>query len=95
MQQPDLTKGLESAGKTLGLPSFVVTGLDRTHAALVVTTWGHMVDHLIEVFLRERSAFEQFGLWEKSKQAEYYARVAYRVLVGEDASFMRTYPRTS
>jgi hypothetical protein len=95
MKQPDLTKGLESVGKTLSILGFVVTGLDRTPAALVVTTWGHIVDHLVEVFLHARSAFEQLGLWEKSKQAERYARVAYRVVVGEDASFDRTYPRTS
>jgi hypothetical protein len=95
MQKPDLTKGLESVGKTLRLLSFIVVGLDRTHAALVVTTWGHMVDHVIEVFLHARSAFEQLGLWEKSKQAEYYARVVYRVLIGEDASFEQTHPRSS
>jgi hypothetical protein len=95
MQQPDLTKALESVGKTLRLLGFVVTGLDRTPAALMVTTWGHTVDHLVEAFLHARSGFEQLGLWEKSKQAEQYTRVAYRILVGEDASFERTYPRSS
>jgi hypothetical protein len=95
MKQPDLAKGLESVGKTLRLLGFVVTGLDRTLATLMVTTWGHTIDHLVEVFLHARLAFEQLGLWEKSKQAEQYARVAYRVLVGEDASFERTYPWSS
>ena len=95
LKQPDLAKGLESAGKTLSILGFVVTGLDRTPAALVVTKWGHIVDHLVEVFLHAQSAFELLNSWDKSKQAEQYARIAYRVVVGEDASFDRTYPRTS
>jgi hypothetical protein len=91
MGKLDLTKGLESARKTLQTLSFVVTGLDRTSEALVVLEWGHTVDHLVEVFLHARSALEQLGLSEKSKQAKHYARVAYRILVGEDASFGDTY----
>jgi hypothetical protein len=87
MEKPDLAKGLESVEKTLHILGFVVTGLDRTPAAFTVSEGGHAVDHLVEVFLHARSAFEQLRLWEKKKQAEEYARVAYRILVGEDATF--------
>jgi hypothetical protein len=95
MTEPDVGKGLESVGKVLRSLGFAVTGLDRTPAALLVTRWGHIVDHLVEVFLHARSAFEQLRLFEKSRQADEYARVIYRVVVGEDASFDRTYPRSS
>jgi hypothetical protein len=95
MEQHNLTRGLESVRKTLQTLGFIVDGLDRTPAGLVVTKWGHTVDHLVEIFLHARTAFEQLRLWEKSRQAEQYARVAYRVLVGEDASFERTYSRSS
>jgi hypothetical protein len=95
MTQPDVGKGLESVGKVLRCLGFAITGLDRTPAALLVTRWGHIVDHLVEVFLHARSAFEQLKMFEKSRQADEYARVIYRVVVGEDASFDRTYPRSS
>ncbi|EFQ94205.1 hypothetical protein PTNB73_01511 [Pyrenophora teres f. teres] len=87
MDERDFTKVLEWVGKTLQTLGFIVTGLDRTPAALVITKWGHTVDHMVEIFLHGRSAFEQLGIWEKSKQAEQYAKVAYRILVGEEASF--------
>jgi len=95
MRQPDLTKGLESVARILQSLGFTVTGLDRTPAAFLVTRWGHIVDHLVEAFLHARSAFEQLKLGDKAKQADQYARVVYRVVVGEDASFEKTHPRSS
>lgn len=95
MQQPDLTNGLESVGNVLQSLGFTTTGLDRTPTAFVVTRWGHIVDHLVEAFLHARSAFEQLKLADKANQAEQYARVVYQVVVGEDASFEKTYPRSS
>ncbi|KAF1832756.1 hypothetical protein BDW02DRAFT_599707 [Decorospora gaudefroyi] len=92
MEQHHLTKGLEAIGKILRLLGFTVMGLDRTAAGFVVAKWGHVVDHLVEVFLHARSAFEQLALGEKSRQAEQYARTVYRVVVGEDVSFDQTYP---
>jgi len=95
MSQPDLAKGLESVEKILQSLGFTVNGLDRTPAAFLVTRWGHIVDHLVEGFLHARSAFEQLKLGDKAKQADQYARVVYRVVVGEDASFDKTYPGSS
>ncbi|KAL1799689.1 hypothetical protein ACET3X_000031 [Alternaria dauci] len=95
MGMPDVTKGLDSARKTLQSLGFVVTGLDRTPEALVILKWGQIVDHLVEVFLHARSALEQLGLWGKSEQAKQYARVTYRILVGEDASFEQTHSISS
>jgi hypothetical protein len=83
MEQHNLSRGLESVSKTLQTLGFIVDRLDRTPAGLVVTKWGHTVDHLVETFLHARTAFEQLRLWEKSRQAEQYARVAYRGLVGK------------
>jgi hypothetical protein len=95
MKQHNLTRGLESVSKTLQTLGFIVDGLDRTPAVLVITESGHTVDLLVEVFLHARTAFEQLELWKKSRQAEQYAQVAYRVLVGEDSYFERTYPRST
>jgi hypothetical protein len=95
MGRADYTKGLESVSKTLHVLGFIVTGVERTSADFEVTRWGYMMDHLVEVFSHARSAFEKLGAWKKSKQTEQYARLAYRVLVGENASFDRTHPRLS
>ncbi|XP_014552216.1 hypothetical protein COCVIDRAFT_110923 [Bipolaris victoriae FI3] len=90
MEKLNPTKVLESVAKTLHTQGFIVTGLDQTRSALVIHKWGHIMDHMLEIFLHGQSAFEQLRIWEKSKQAEQYARVAYRILVGEEASFNRT-----
>jgi hypothetical protein len=55
MKQHNLTRGLESVSKTLQTLGFIVDGLDRTPPGLMVTRWGHTVDHLVEIFYtRER-----------------------------------------
>lgn len=91
MEKRDLTKVLESVAKTLQTLGFIVAGLDPSPTTLIINKWGHIVDDIVEVFLHGQSAFEQLGIWEKSKQAEQYAKIAYRILVGEEASFNRTW----
>ncbi|KAI4931016.1 uncharacterized protein J4E92_004850 [Alternaria infectoria] len=88
-------KALETMGKFLQALGFTFTGLDRKSSPLMIIGWGHVEDRLVDVFLHARSAFEQLGLSEKSQQADKYARVVYRVVVGEDASFDETHPRSS
>ncbi|KAI4644684.1 uncharacterized protein J4E78_009503 [Alternaria triticimaculans] len=87
-------KALETMGKFLQALGFTFTGLDRKSSPLMITGWGHVEDRLVDVFLHARSAFEQLGLSEKSQQADKYARVVYRVVVGEDTSFDETHPRS-
>lgn len=46
-----------------------------------------MIDHIVEVFMHARTAFITLGHLEDSKRAEEYARVLYKIAVGEDSSF--------
>jgi hypothetical protein len=52
-----------------------------------------MLDSLIEAFLHARTAFEALHAWDDSKRAEEYARIVYRIVIGEDTSFESTYKR--
>jgi hypothetical protein len=84
-------KALQYAGKVLTALGFVVVGADTSATSFKVKKWGLTMDHLVEAFLHARTAFKALGALEKSKQAEDYARVAYKIVVGEDASFDSTY----
>lgn len=93
MARIELPKGLQAVCKTLHALGFVTVGADGTTVDFRVVKWGHFVDHVVEMFLHLQSAFESLQAWEKARKAGYYARTAYRVLVGEEASFDRVYPR--
>jgi hypothetical protein len=79
-----ITKGLKSLG-------FKITGLDSSTSAFLVLKWGLAVDALVVAFLYAKDAFRAIGIWEKSMQAEDYARLAYKIIVGEDSSFDAIY----
>lgn len=91
MSERNVQKVLESFHQLLTLLGFIVTGADSTSVPFRIVKWGLLVDHLIEVFLQARSTFETIGAKDDSKTAELYARVAYKMVVGEDASFESTY----
>ncbi|KAF2801437.1 uncharacterized protein BDZ99DRAFT_577577 [Mytilinidion resinicola] len=91
--QKNITKSLEAVGKTLTALGFIVVGADSSSAGFRVVKWGLVMDHLVEVFLHARSAFEAIGAWENSMRAEKYAIVTYRIVIGEDTSFKSTYGR--
>ena len=79
-----IEKGLTSLG-------FVIVGADSSPTRFAVARWGLMVDQLILTFLQAKEAFAGLGAWEKSSQAEEYARMAYKIVIGEDATFSATY----
>lgn len=87
----DMIKGLESVGKVLTALGFIIVGADSSSASFRVVKWGLVLDHLVEAFLHARTAFQATGAWEDSRRAEEYAKVAYRIVVGEDTSFESTY----
>ncbi|KAF1350508.1 hypothetical protein EJ07DRAFT_159641 [Lizonia empirigonia] len=91
MSEGNVLKVLESFQQVLTLLGFIVTGADSTSVPFRIVKWGLLVDYLIEVFLQARSTFETIGAKNDSKTAELYARVAYKMVVGEDTSFESTY----
>jgi hypothetical protein len=89
--QSNITKNLEANGKLLIMLGFIIDGADSSSTKFRVIKWGVMVDYLVEVFLNMRTAFEILGAWEDSRCAEQYAKVAYKIVVGESSSFESTY----
>jgi hypothetical protein len=70
---------------------FVVSGIDSSPTSIAIIRWGLVVDMLVSVLLQAKSIFEAIGILEKSKQTEDYARLVYKIIVGEDSSFDATY----
>lgn len=88
--QGEVRKSLQAAGRVLGSLGFVVVGADG-EGRFEVVRWGLMVDHVVETFLVAKRAFEAMGRWEDAGRAAGYARVAYKIVVGEEESFGKTY----
>ena len=89
-------KKLESAAKVLASLSFVLSGTvisspsssSSFSARFAVAKWGLMIDYaVVESFLHIRAAFRVLGAYENASAAERYAKMAYRILVGEDSNF--------
>jgi hypothetical protein len=80
-------KSLEWTSMILTTLDFVLIGADLSATLFQIQRWGLVIDHLVEVFLHVRTASRELGYLEGSKRAEAYARVAYKVVVGESPSF--------
>lgn len=80
-------KVLESVAKALVALGFVITGLDVSSGRFEVVKWGVFDGLLVEGFMLARDAFAAIGAPENAKQAEEYARTAFKISVGEDSSF--------
>lgn len=91
MGEGNVQKALQSFGEVLTLLGFIVTGADSTSVPFRILKWGLLVDYLIELFLQARSIFEAIEARNDSKTAESYARLAYKMVVGEDSSFESMY----
>jgi hypothetical protein len=85
-------KSLEWIGKTLESIGFIFTGLDSSSTVFSIVKWGVIVDILIVIFMQARNSFLNVGQLGKASRAEEYARVAYKVVVGEDDTFKDSYP---
>ena len=70
---------------------FKISGMDTTSNRYAVVEWGFFVDTLVEAFLIAGNIFASLARNEDSKQAKEYAKVAYKIVVGEDTSFEATY----
>jgi len=91
LAQNQISKGLEALKKMFISLGFKVVGMDSTSNRYAVVEWGFFVDALVEAFLLASDIFTGLARNEDSKQAKEYAKVAYKIVVGEDTSFEATY----
>lgn len=77
--------------KVLNSLGFTVIGANSSATAFVVVRWGLMIDHLVKTFLHLKAAFVAIGANDKSMSAYGYARMAYKIIVGEETSFELAY----
>jgi len=89
--QKDMAKCLALAGKVLTSLGFIIVGADSSAASFAVVQWGLIVHHLVETFLHLKAAFSAVGADKDSKHADECARLAYKIVVGEDVSFDTLY----
>ncbi|KAJ5811052.1 hypothetical protein N7447_010568 [Penicillium robsamsonii] len=90
-------KSVEFGLKALESLGFIIEGgnLPRvSDVPLVVKQWGLMNDGVVGCWMILCSAYQELAPTLAS-QAEGYARVSYRICVGEDETFDKTYSRLS
>jgi hypothetical protein len=86
-ERSNVTKSLEWTSKVLASLGFVVVGANSSSTTFEIERWGLVLNHVVEIFLHARTAFEALGCPNDSKQAAEYAKVAYKIVVGENSSF--------
>jgi hypothetical protein len=91
----NVVKSLQWISKVLSTLGFTVVGVDRSSTSFEIQRWGLVIDHLVEIFLHARTAFNAAGSPVDSRRAEEYARVAYKIVVGEDDSFESVHMATT
>lgn len=90
-------KAIDSALGVLASLGYVIEGgnLPRTsHMPIVVKQWGLMEDRLIECWMLLSGAYHLVAP-DLESQAKEYARISYRICVGEDETFEETYGKLS
>jgi hypothetical protein len=97
MQQGQPVKAIDSALGVLTSLGYVVDGgkLPRaSRTTLMVKQWGLMLDRLIECWMLLASAYHLLAP-DLEAQAEEYARISYKICIGEDETFDETYGKLS
>ena len=90
-------KAVEFGLMSLESRGFVIKGGDISHVSdlpLVVQKWGLVTDNVVGCWMILCFAYRALAPTLAS-QAEGYARVSYRICVGEDETFDQTYSRLS
>ncbi|OQE24015.1 hypothetical protein PENFLA_c010G09886 [Penicillium flavigenum] len=93
----NLKKAVEFGLMSLESLGFVIKGGKIPHVSdtpLVVQKWGLMTDGVVGCWMILCSAYQELAPTLAS-QAEGYARLSYRICVGEDETFDQTYSRLS
>lgn len=82
-------KCIVAVGKVLTSLGFLISGTDSPQTPFSINRWGMLQDNLVETFVLLRNMFLAAKAEPNSKKAGEYARTAYKMVVGEDASFDR------
>ena len=90
-QKNDL-KTIETAWKVLDALGYVIKREDPTSltSAFEIQVWGLMLHNVVETWVHLWTAYARCAP-ELCKKAEEYARIAYKVCVGEDETFDENY----
>lgn len=91
IKQGKPNQAVEWTAKTFVSLGYVLGGADSSSVAFIIVKWGIIVDVLVLALLQLRETFKTLGLVDKSKQAEDYARLMYKIVVGEDSTFDATH----
>lgn len=93
MQRRDPTKAIHSALESLSSLGYVIEGGNLPHTIgtpMVIKQWGLFMDHNTECWVVLCSAY-QLVAPDLATQAVQYAKLSYRIYVGEDETFNKTY----
>ncbi|KAJ5834705.1 Tetratricopeptide-like helical [Penicillium robsamsonii] len=85
-------EAVKAANRPLAAVGFVLEGFgweDDVEGPLVIKKWGLAMDDLVMLLIFRRSLFDVAP--ERAIQVERYARMAYLICVGEEASVDATY----
>jgi len=89
MSQKQPTKAIESALRCLASLGYVIEG--GKDAPLVIRRWGLMQNKLIECWMLICVAYHVLSQQSCEVQAYEYAKISYRICVGEDETFEETH----
>lgn len=90
-------KAIEFALKSFESLGYIIEGGRLPHIPgipLIVRKWGLMMDHLVGCWMCLSRAYREAAP-DLEIQAEGYARITYKICVGEDETFDETYGRDS
>ena len=86
-EQNKWSESLEAVRQVLICLGFIVVGADASPTRFAVIKWGHFMEPLHETFSIARTGFRAMGLPEDAEQADEYAKIAYKIAMGEDATY--------
>lgn len=91
--QKNPLKTIETAYKVLESLGYMIKRQDPASltSTFEVQTWGLMQDRVIETWVHIWIAGYAVGASAMGKQAKEYAKIAYRIVVGEDKTFGESY----
>ncbi|OBT61910.1 hypothetical protein VE03_08225 [Pseudogymnoascus sp. 23342-1-I1] len=87
--QNQTRKCIVAVGKVLTSLGFLISGTDSPQTLFSISRWGMLQDYLVEAFVLLRNMFLVTKSVLNSKKAGEYARIVYKMVVGEDESFGR------
>lgn len=85
VSQKQPTKAIEFALRCLGSLGYVIEGGNK--APLVIRRWGLMQDQLVECWVLICVSYRALGQPSCETQAYAYAKISYRICMGEDETF--------